>query len=107
MSSGYWQTKRQKEQFPPGKTLTQKVKTYIQTWVDRCYENGIPDHAPKKLSKSGRVPSWEMIAIAILNNDHNLYSLGFSQRESVVLNAIIEEAKKRNGVDTQKDMFKE
>jgi predicted phosphoadenosine phosphosulfate sulfurtransferase len=32
---------------------------------------------PDKLHESGRVPSWKSIAMCILNNDLNLFGLGF------------------------------
>ena len=54
----------------------------MRTWRDRCYNNDIPDEAPKKLEDSGRVPSYRRIAIAILKNDLNFHSLGFSRDES-------------------------
>jgi len=40
--------------------------------------------------KSSRAPSYKAIALAILRNDHNMYSLGFSERTSETLNRIIE-----------------
>jgi predicted phosphoadenosine phosphosulfate sulfurtransferase len=45
------------------------------------------------LHDAGKVPSWKAIAIAILKNDLNLYSLGFSKRDSAVLNQIVEDAR--------------
>ena len=51
-------------------------------WEGRCYEKGIPDQVPYGLIGKGRVPSYQEIAIAILRNDNNLKSLGFSVQES-------------------------
>ena len=103
MSSGYWQTKRQKEQFKPGNTITQRVKEYIQTWRSRCYSDDIPDEVPDALAKSGRAPSYKAIAMAILRNDHNFYALGFQQRDSQILSAIL--ADKKTQESKQPDMF--
>jgi predicted phosphoadenosine phosphosulfate sulfurtransferase len=66
------------EQLQHGNNLTSKIKAYSQLWEDRCYSDGIPDEVPEKLAKSLRVPSWKAIAIAILRNDHQLKTLGFS-----------------------------
>lgn len=49
----------------------------MKTWEDRCYKDGIPDEVNYYLMDSGRVPSYKAIALAILNNDLYLYSLGF------------------------------
>jgi len=40
--------------------------------------------------KSSRAPSYKAIALAILRNDHNMYSLGFSERSSEIVSRIIE-----------------
>lgn len=61
----------------------------MDTWEGRCYENGIPDEVPHKLAKSGRVPSYKAIALAILRNDLNFYTLGFMQPESKILDDVI------------------
>ena len=39
--------------------------------------NDIPDEVPDKIMDSGRAPSYKAIAIAILQNDVTLKSLGF------------------------------
>lgn len=85
MSSGFWQTKRQIEQFKSGRTTIARVEVYCQTWEARCYQQGIPDEIPDGLMKSGRVPSWKAIAIAILKNDLHLRALGFSFDESALV----------------------
>jgi predicted phosphoadenosine phosphosulfate sulfurtransferase len=48
---------------------------------------------PRKLHDAGKAPSYKAIAIAILKNDMNLYSLGFRKRESQILNQIVEDAR--------------
>ena len=83
MSNSYWQTKRQKEQLECGNTTTvARINTYIQTWMQRCYSDDIPDEITDKLIASGRVPSYKAIAIAILKNDASMQSLGFSGKVS-------------------------
>jgi len=49
-------------------------------WESKCYFNGIPDEAP--LDIKDKVPSYKRIAMAILNNDYPLQSLGFTPKKS-------------------------
>lgn len=107
MSSGYWQTERQRDLLPSGKLITERVNQYIETWMGRCYLDGIPDDAPRKLRATNRVPSYRAIAVAILSNDHQLMSLGFQPRSSAVLDALLalrtEGAEKAHS--TQRDLW--
>jgi len=73
----------------------QKILVYTKTWEKRCYKDGIPDEVPKKLFVAKRAPSYKAIALAILSNDHNLHSLGFSQKESHLTGLLYEESAKR------------
>jgi len=82
MSSNYWQTKKQALQFKHGNTITSKIEAYLNVWEARCYSDGIPDEVPHKLAQSGRVPSYKLIAMAILRNDFTLKSLGFDGKMS-------------------------
>lgn len=107
MSSGYWQTERQRDLLPSGKLVTERVNQYIKTWEKRCYSGGIPDDAPKRLRAANRVPSYRAIAVAILSNDHQLTSLGFQARQSVILDTLLE--LRREGAQkadsTQRDLW--
>ncbi len=82
MSNNFWQTIRQPTQFKSGRHLTERVREYELVWENRCYENGISDEVPEKIAKSGRAPSYKALVIAILKNDHQLKSLGFTPKES-------------------------
>jgi len=55
---------------------------YENTWINRCYENGIPDTTPSALMSKRLAPSWNSIALALLKNDLNLISLGFAPPSS-------------------------
>lgn len=90
MSNVFWRMKRQGEQLYPGNAITENITKYITTWKNRCYSDDIPDEVPTKLANSMRAPSYRAIAMAILKNDNNLYSLGFSQRENDLVRCIIE-----------------
>ena len=95
MSSNFWQTKRQTEQFGYGQTITQKVKEYETTWMERCYSNGIPDEVSDTLMNSGRVPSYRAIALCLLKNDLHLRGIGFGRNESKIVSFSIEEKAKK------------
>jgi len=56
-----------------------KIKSYIENWEAKGYQEGIPDEAPAELEKRGLVPSYKMICIAIMKNPNNLESLGFAR----------------------------
>ena len=88
MSNGYWQTNRQSVLYARGMTTTQRVTAYVELWENRCYRSGIPDEAPRKLEASGRVPSYRQIAVAILNNDLKLHTLGMSDGDCPLADAI-------------------
>ncbi len=60
-----------------------KVNKYIRDWTGKGYSDGIPDECPKQLERLGLVPSYRMIATAILDNDIGLRSLGFTSKHSV------------------------
>lgn len=57
------------------------VKDYIKRWEQRGYNHGIPDEAPVELEKSGLVPSYRMICLAIMRNPNNLESLGIKRKK--------------------------
>lgn len=91
MSSNFWQTKKQSEQFRHGGTIESKIVSYVETWEGRCYQDGIPDEVASGLAASGRVPSYKAIAMAILRNDHALKSLGLSGKHSEYFDLLREE----------------
>lgn len=59
-----------------------KIKQYIAKWKSQGYASGIPDEAPDVLVKQNLAPSYKAIAMAILKNDHNMESLGFTPKKS-------------------------
>ena len=61
---------------------TDRVKEYTENWTSKGYEAGIPDEVPDVLMKLGLAPSYKAIAMALLKNDMNLESLGFSPKKS-------------------------
>lgn len=57
-----------------------RVGEYVKLWESRCYPDGIPDEAPKDIFEM--VPSYKRICLAILNNDLQLTSLGYTAKHS-------------------------
>lgn len=74
-------------------------------WEGRCYLSGIPDgdEVPLLLQQGSRVPSWKKIALAILKNDHQLKSIGFSVEESKLVGQI--KQMKRRDESNQCNLF--
>lgn len=62
--------------------MRKRIKQYISKWEKMGYPDGIPDEVPHELMKSNLAPSYKSIAMAILSNDNNLKSLGFSSKKS-------------------------
>ncbi len=48
--------------------MKKDIIIYIKTWEKRCYNNGIPECVPARLSILNKVPSYKEIALSILNN---------------------------------------
>ena len=61
--------------------MEKKIREYISGWEQKCYHRGIPDETPLEIKDL--VPSYKKIAIAILNNDHGLKSLGLTPKKSI------------------------
>ncbi len=60
--------------------MVAKINYWIIMWQRRCYKGGIPDETPLEIES--KVPSYKRIVKAILSNDHQLKSLGFTPKES-------------------------
>ena len=56
----------------------ERIKAYREKWLKCGYPMDIPDHVPHVLMQKNLAPSYKAIALAILSNDINLHSLGFS-----------------------------
>lgn len=60
----------------------QKIEKYIKEWESKGYESGIPDEVPDILMSLNLAPSYKAISLAILRNDMQMESLGFSPVKS-------------------------
>lgn len=68
--------------------MREKIKEYIRKWKKQGYPKGIPDEVPDVLMRLNLAPSYKAIALAILKNDTNLVSLGYSPPYSYWYDAI-------------------
>lgn len=59
-----------------------KVAVFQKWWMDRGYENGIPDEADAKLEAARKVPSWRRVCKSLLRNDYWCKGLSFTQHRS-------------------------
>lgn len=60
-----------------------RVTEYVEMWKLKGYPVDIPDEAPLELESEGLVPSYRLIAKALLSNDLQLLSLGFAPKRSI------------------------
>jgi predicted phosphoadenosine phosphosulfate sulfurtransferase len=59
-----------------------KITVFVKWWMDRGYEEGIPDEADYKLEADRKVPSWRRICKSLLRNDYWCKGLSFTQTKS-------------------------
>lgn len=59
-----------------------KVSVFVKWWMDRGYEEGIPDEGDYKLESDKKIPSWRRICKSILRNDYWCKGLSFTQHKS-------------------------
>lgn len=76
--------------------IKHKIIIYLKTWKKRGYINDIPDEVDIVLQNENLAPSYKAIALAILKNDNNLLSLGYSSNKSIYYNEIKKIKKTRN-----------
>jgi predicted phosphoadenosine phosphosulfate sulfurtransferase len=62
--------------------MKEKIERYINQWEKNCYFDGIPDEVPKRINELKKAPSYKAICMAILKNDYQLKSLGFTPKKS-------------------------
>lgn len=72
-----------------------KIAVYIKWYMDRGYEDGIPDEADLQMEKKRDVPSWRRICRTLLRNDYWCKGLGFSPTKQSAYDKYIEHIKKK------------
>lgn len=60
--------------------LKERIIDYIKIQERKGYINGLPDEAPAILEEYGKVPSYRRICLAIMKNDVQLQTLGYSRK---------------------------
>jgi predicted phosphoadenosine phosphosulfate sulfurtransferase len=59
-----------------------KITIFVKWWIDRGYQEGIPDEADYRLEQERKVPSWRRICKSLLRNDYWCKGLAFTQTKS-------------------------
>lgn len=59
-----------------------KIIIFRKWWMERGYEEGIPDEADYKMEVNKIAPSWRRIVKSLLRNDYWCKGIGFSQHKS-------------------------
>jgi predicted phosphoadenosine phosphosulfate sulfurtransferase len=72
-----------------------KIMLFLKWWMERGYEEGIPDEADLRLESERGVPSWRRICKALLRNDYWCKGLGFTQHKSAAYEKYLQLMKRR------------
>lgn len=79
--------------------MKRRIQRYVSQWERRGYPHGIPDEAPAELERvTGKVPSYRLICLAIIKNDKQLESLGFTRKPCELYNVLKREELRQRGV---------
>ena len=81
--------------------MIEKIKSYIQKWEQNGYSDGIPDEAPYELEIRNKVPSYRKICIAIMKNDYQCKTLGYTNDKSIYYNELKYQELYKKGKITQ------
>ena len=81
-------TARIKRKRQDTRTVIGRVKHHIGSWTRKGYPNDIPDEVPALVASMLLAPSYKAIASALLRNDLQLLTLGYSAPKSSWYNAI-------------------
>jgi len=82
-----------------------KIAIFQKWWIDKGYENGIPDEADIKLEAEKKVPSWRRVCKSLLRNDYWCKGLSFTQHKTEAYNKYLLLMKKRR-LEWQPELFK-
>lgn len=59
-----------------------KISVFVKWWMERGYENGIPDEGDYKLETDKKIPSWRRVCKSLLRNDYWCKGMSFTQHRS-------------------------
>lgn len=72
-----------------------KIILFQKWWMERGYDNGIPDEADAKLEAKKKVPSWRRVCKSLLRNDYWCKGMSFTQHRSEAYEKYLELMKRR------------
>lgn len=72
-----------------------KIAIYLKWWIDRGYEDGLPDFVDPKIESKKIAPSWRRICKVLLRNDYWCKGLSFTQHKSEAYAKYLELMKRR------------
>jgi predicted phosphoadenosine phosphosulfate sulfurtransferase len=72
-----------------------KILLFQRWYMERGYQDGIPDEADPVLEAKRNVPSWRRVCKSILRNDYWCKGLGYTQHKSEAYNKYLELMKRR------------
>lgn len=65
-------------------SFERKIHDYISKWEKRGYSEGLPDEADPVLEHLVKAPSYRAICMAIMKNDKQLATLGYSRPKTYI-----------------------
>jgi predicted phosphoadenosine phosphosulfate sulfurtransferase len=72
-----------------------KILLFQKWWMERGYENGIPDEIDYALEAKRLAPSWRRVCKTLLRNDYWGKGIGFSQHKSTAYKAYLDLMRRR------------
>ena len=83
--------------------MRDKLENHVLLWMQRGYQDGIPDEVPERLMELNKAPSYKSLVFAILKNDFALKTLGYANPFSECYHEI----KKQEIAQRQNDKLKQ
>lgn len=72
-----------------------KIAIFQKWWIERGYNDGIPDEADYRLEQEKKVPSWRRVCKSLLRNDYWCKGLSFTQHKTEAYDKYLLLMKKR------------
>lgn len=77
--------------------MREKIAAWIKKWEGRGYSHGIPDEADIGIELAERAPSYRRVCLAIMKNDVQLESLGYTRESCAIYMSIKREELAKRG----------
>lgn len=72
-----------------------KILLWRRWWMERGYQDGIPDEVEYEIEAARKAPSWRRVCKALLRNDYWFKGMGFSQHKSAAYTRYIDLMRRR------------